>query len=118
MEPEPLVQNFYMSMQFKLKLIKEKGRSTLPLNYHYAFFRIVSGLMEKCIALCSAAEHPGFLDRFSSSFIFGNFYFDSYEVNHQEELIVHRGYEATLDIRFLIDDEEEDVIKNILLGQP
>src|SRR5690606_9254129 len=55
--------------------------------------------------------------RISESFTFGNFAFDFYQIHQQEGLIVHQGTEAAVEIRFLVDDEEESLIKETLQFQ-
>jgi len=102
-------------MQFKLKLRKIKESGFLPLNYRYGFTQAVSDLLEKAMAYHGAADPIYFRNQVSKSFTFDNFKFDSYEIHHQEERILHRGKELSLEIRFLIQDEA--FIKKTLLGQ-
>lgn len=104
-------------MQFKLNLTKGKSGSALPLNYRYDFYKDISRLIDRGIKHHPTANPSDFGNGVSNSFTFGNFHFDSYEIHHQEERIVHHGREFSLEIRFLIEDEEEGFIKNSLLGQ-
>ena len=104
-------------MQFQLKLTKGEGRSILPLSYRYGFSRAISNLVDKTIGNNQALGRSGFRNRIAKSFTFGNFNFDTHEIRHQEQLIVHQGNEVILDIRFLIDDDEEDLIKEMFLDQ-
>ena len=104
-------------MQFQLKLTKGEGRSILPLSYRYGFSRAISNLVGKASGNNQTPDCSSFRDRISTSFTFGNFTFDTNEILHQEELIFHQGNELTLEIRFLIDDDEEDLIKEMFLNQ-
>jgi CRISPR-associated endoribonuclease Cas6 len=104
-------------MQFKLKLIKENGSSALPMNYRYGFFKAVSGLLDQSIAHQPFAALTDFQPAVSKSFTFSNFTFDFYQLHQQEGFIVHQGSEAAVEVRFLVDDEEENWIKKTLLLQ-
>lgn len=105
-------------MQFKLKLIKEnESSSVLPINYRYGFFKAVSNFLDKGIAYHPFAASKDFRPAVTKSFTFGNFSFDFYQLHQQEGLIMHKGREAAVEIRFLIDDEEENWIKKTLLLQ-
>lgn len=113
----PSLPDFYTPMQFKLKLIKEKNGDTLPMNYRYEFSKAVSKLMEEAIARHGDVVPMHFHTQICKSFTFGNFTFDFYQIHQQEGHIVRQGREAAVEIRFLVDDEEENLIKKALLLQ-
>src|SRR5690606_5340165 len=104
-------------MQFKLKLIKEDKSGVLPTNYRYGFSKAVSSVIDHGIANHPFVTSTNCRSADTQSFTFGNFTFDFYQLQQQEGLIVHQGKEANVEIRFLVDDEEEDWIRKTLMNQ-
>lgn len=103
-------------MQFKIILNKKKG-GILPVNYRYDFYTAVSDLIVKVVDHYPVADPLDFRRRVAKSFTFSNLNFDSYEIHHRQEVIAHRGKEVSLEIRFLIEDEEKTLIEKALQGQ-
>jgi len=104
-------------MQFKLKLTKVQGGRALPINYRYEFYNAVSRLIDTGIDQHPIPDADGFRMRVSRSFTFGRFEWDSYEVHHKEARIFHRGNKFDIETRFLIEDEEEGLVKKALTGK-
>ncbi len=104
-------------MQFKLTLRKENKTGALPVNYRYDFYKNISALIDRSIALQDVPFSSDFRNRVVSSFTFGLFDFDAYEIREQAQRVVHLGEDLSLEIRFLIEDQEEDFIQKALTNQ-
>lgn len=103
-------------MQFKLELIKESASRFLPLNYRHSFsssmslFLLNDALYPQAGGSRSAEDHL-------QPFTFGQMTFDSFFIHQQEESIEHHGGEASLEVRVLIEGQEDDLITDQLLNQ-
>jgi|GEM_PF-1552575 len=103
-------------MQFKLKLTKVEERNFLPLNYRYEISKAIVRLLNKG---CSPSADKKMVRRMDElrTFTFGDLEFDDFIVHQESGLIEHNSEQVSLEVRFLIDPLEENMIKDLLLYQ-